>query len=86
MVFLSEELGRLLGSLSIYLYFSARFSSWWLVCEVVLTIRTLSASWTPYLFLNLVDVPSPQTRILTKIVQFMNFLFHAQFWRLNLGA
>ena len=36
MVFLSGELGRLLGSLSIFRYFSAIFGSWWLVCEVVL--------------------------------------------------
>ena len=64
MVFLSEELGQLLGTLSIYLYFSARFLSWWLVCGVVLTILTLFASWMPYLFLNL--VPSPKKRIFEK--------------------
>ena len=58
MVFLSEELGQLLGTLSIYLYFSARFLSWWLVCGVVLTILILLK---PYLFLNL--VPSPKKQI-----------------------
>ena len=50
MVFLSGELGRLLGSLSIFRYFSAIFGSWLLVCEVVLMYSNTVCLWTPYLF------------------------------------
>ena len=53
MVFPSKELGQLLGCTSIFRFFSTTFLFWLLPCDVVLTVRALFASWTPYLTWNL---------------------------------